>query len=519
MTLAKCSNGSEMEKTDFKKSLEKFIKTKWIHTDCVPEKNEKLRFPLVHWACILGKYKPLEYLVSEKGFELTVKVGKNKLGPLHSMVQHLSSGLNPKSSKEYTGNMFGYIVDIFLKYVPEVLSEKDASLGDTILHFLAKRCSSNPFSRIYLKILLAKVKESDKVTPDKVEEILSAVNKRGDTFLHLIVSDDASVDSLDYFFKHFGTISEKISKAKNNFGKTPRQLAVEKRSFEMVRALGAPDVVINSMKKAVAGGKPPTPKRVRFADGKGGQRNTSSKEQSTKTSNNRNASSLAKSVPPGDQEERENITGDQLQAEVTKSCSYDPPSESKEQANGLTSPTKRTAEPFPQPEQERDEDKTTDTPEDTELPEIMDVDMIHVPDDTAEITTNSSDRNVFLSLSNTVNSLTKGDSMINSRKRPAPRILRSTRPNKKRGRAAAGWSDSESDVEDDEDLALDDDSDDDLESDDEDEEEEEEEKEEKKVENDEVADIPNKGKDTKSAEADDMDLETGMSVFFPEWCK
>ena len=506
-----------MEKTDFKKSLEKFIKTKWIRTDCVPEKNDKLRFPLVHWACILGKYKPLEYLVSEKGFELTVKVGKNKQGPLHSMVQHLNSGLNPKSSKEYTGNMFGYIVDIFLKYVPEVLCEKDASLGDTILHFLAKRCSSNPFSRIYLKILLAKVKESDKVAPDKVEEILSAVNKRGDTFLHLLMSDNESVDSLDYFFKHFGTVSEKISKAKNNFGKTPRQLAVEKRSFEMLRALGAPDVVIDSMKKAVAGRKLPTPKRVRFANDKGGQTSTSNKEQSAKTSNN--------------QQEAENITGDQPQAEVI--CSSDPPSETIEQANSLTSPTKRTVEPFPQPDPERDEGKTTEgmstgTPEDTvnELPEVMDVDMTHLPEDTTETTTNSSDRNVFLSLSNTVNSLTKGDSMINGRKRPAPRTLRSTKPNKKRGRVAAEWSDSESDIEDDEELALDDDSDDDLESDDgdeegvveEEEEEDEEEDKEKKGENDEVADISNKGKDTKSAEADDMDLETGMSVFFPGWC-
>ena len=439
LTLAKCSNGSEIRKTDFGKSLEKFIETKWLRTECVPEKNENTRFPLVHWACILGKYKPLEYLVSEKGFELTVKVGKNKQGPLHSMVQHLSSGLNPKSSKQYTGNMFGNLVDIFLKYVPEVLCEKDASLGDTILHFLARRCSSDPYSRMYLNILLAKIKESDKVTLEKVEEILSAVNKRGDTFLHLIVSDEESVDSLAYFIKHFSTVSEKISKAKNNFGKTPRQLAVEKKSFEMLRALGAPDVVINSLKKAVTGGKPPTPKRVRFADDKGlgGQKNSSNEELSAKTRNTEKAqkASTAKSMHPGDQQE-----------------------------------------PFPQQDPERDEDKTEEASEDN------------------------------------VNKEETG-----SRKRPAPRTLWSTRPSKKRGRGAAEWSDSESEVEDDEDLALDDDSDDDLESEEEDEEEEEEvekEEEEDKGKNDDVVNISNEGKDTKSAEEDDKDLETGMSDIF-----
>ena len=65
----KCSNGSEIDKTDFKKSLDKFAKTKWLRSGCIPDRDEKLRLPLVHWACMLGKYKALEYLVSEKGFD------------------------------------------------------------------------------------------------------------------------------------------------------------------------------------------------------------------------------------------------------------------------------------------------------------------------------------------------------------------------------------------------------------------------------------------------------------------
>ena len=539
MTLAKCSNTSETDKTDFRKSLDKFTKTKWLRNDCVPDKNEKIRFPLVHWACILGKYKALEYLVSEKGFELMVKVGKNQQGALQSMAEHLKTGLNPKSSKEWVCTMFGNIIDIFLKNVPEVFCEKQTSTDDTILHFLAKRCSSDAFSRMYLKTVLVKIKESDNISPEKLEEILSAVNKRGDTFLHVIVSDEESVDTLEYFFGNFGLTSEKISKAKNNFGKTPRQIAVEKRSFKMLKALGAPDVVINSLKKAVTGGKSNTitPKRVRFADGKHGEKsavknspaakplseeNSSLKEKeasSTRTRRNLTVQTPAQEKPtastaPGDQQGMENVSSNQLQAEVLNMCACDPPQEA-------TLPTKRTIEPFPQRFPGREEaNKAPVKPTDavnnaSEVTEIVDVDMTSLPEHTQEATSDS-DRNVFLSLSNTINSLTKGESLTNNRlmkgesltnnrKRPALRTLRSKAPNKKRGRGDS-WSDSESDAEDDEDFALDDDSDDDTESDVEEEEEEEEANDNKE---EAVDDAPNEVSEVTNE--DDIELETGRS--------
>ncbi|XP_068678368.1 uncharacterized protein [Montipora foliosa] len=260
MALAKSPDTTEVEKTDFKKSLDKFTKTKWIHTDCVPEKNKEICFPLVHWVCILGKYKLLGYLISECGFILTVKGGQNSQSALHSMVQYLARGLGPSNSTEYIGSIFGNILDIFLKHVPEVLCAKDSSLGDTILHYLAKRCSSDPYSRMYLKICLLRIKENNKLKYDEVEKIFSVINKSGNSFLHHLVSDEESVDSLEYFSKNFHLISEKISKNKNNSGKTPRQLAVEKRSCKMLRALGAPAVVIASLQKAVAGSKALTPK-------------------------------------------------------------------------------------------------------------------------------------------------------------------------------------------------------------------------------------------------------------------
>lgn len=530
MTLAKCSNAGELEKTNFKKALDKFNKTKWLRSGCVPERNDKLCFPLVHWACIFGKYKPLEYLVSEKGFELMVKVGKNQQGPLHSMVQHLTSGLNPKSSREYIGTTFGNVLNVFLKHVPEVLCEKDASLGDTILHFLAKRCTSDPYSRMYLKILLVNMKESDKVTAEKAEEILSAVNKRGDTFLHLLVSDENSVNTMDYFFKNFGSATEKISKAKNNFGKTPRQLAVEKKSFEMLRALGAPDVVIDSLKKAVTAGKPSTPKRVSFASDNGVQTSASKRSPVSKPSSERNGilkgkddhgaktsnnlkdslpvqETSTESAPSGDQQQIKNVTSDQLQAEVLEVSCNDVPSETTDQANVSTLTTKSTTEPSSQLYPGINDGKTTEERSyvalddyANELPGAMDVDVNQAPKD-------SPVRNVFLSQSNTLSALKEGDSTKNSKKRPAPRALLSRRPRQKRGRIAEELSDSESDVEDLDDIKLDDDSDDDMETGEDDDEQAEEDKDDN---SDDDYYAPKEDRD--SSTRDEIVLDTGMSV-------
>ena len=186
------------------------------------------------------------------GFILTVKGGQNKQSALNSMVQHLARGLGPSSSTEYIGSIFGNILDIFLKHVPEVLYAKDSSLGDTILHYLTKSYSSDPYPRMYLKICLVRIKENDKLKYDEVEKIFSIINKSGNSFLQHLLSGEESVNSLEYFSKSFHLISENISKIKNNSVKTPRQLAVEKRSCKMLTALGAPDVVIKSLQKAVA---------------------------------------------------------------------------------------------------------------------------------------------------------------------------------------------------------------------------------------------------------------------------
>ena len=553
MSLVKCTNHAESERMEFKKALDKFAKTKWLRGDCVPDKNDKNRFPLIHWACILGKYKVLEYLVSEKGFELTTKTGKNQEGPLFSMAQYFSKGVNPKSSTEYIESMLGHILDVFLNYMPEALCEKETSNDDSILHCCAKHCSSDPCSRALLKVLLSKIKESDKFSAEKEENFLSAVNKKGDTFLHLMVADEKSVETLNYLFGNFASASEKLSKTKNNQGKTPRQIAVEKRCFEMLKGLGAPDIVINSLKKAVSGNLPKIPytaKKSSQQKEKGSAKSTartSSQVNGVSSDKDTNQSSKTSSVEqtpvqeakitsPGGEQEVRMVDADVLQTGGLKPCSCDPPAtEVTEQPTDCNTPTKRTIEPFPQRYPVKD--VTTTTPEKPKATseattennvnassasateeEKMGVDNTDstpdlLYDKEADHTPLGS--NASLSLSNTAISLFKGELLKSSQKRPAPGAGRARGPNRKRVRIADLSSDSESEVEEDTGFVLDDDSDDDIESGEEEEGDDEEEEEEvlEDQEKKENTDVGNDQQKEKEKEARDVQLdETEMET-------
>ena len=487
MSLIKCTNNVETAKTEFKKALDKFAKTKWLCGDCIPDKNDKILFPLIHWACILGKYKVLEYLVSEKGFQLTGKRGENQEGPLFSMAQHFSFVVNPKSSNEYTESMIGHVIDIFLKYMPEALCEKEIGNDDSILHCCAKRCSSDPCSRAFLKILLLKIKESDKFSIEKEDNFLSTVNKKGDTFLHLMVVDEKSTETLNYLFGNFVSASEKLSKTKNNQGKTPRQIAVENRSFEMLRGLGAPDIVINSLKKAVgSSGNPPkisctaknSPQQKERGSAKSAAK-TSYQVNDVSSSKDQNQSSEAllskkqtpvqetESTSPGDQQEVRVINADELQMEGLTMCSCDAPAaEVTEKPADCNTPTKRTIEPFPQRYPAKDvttvtsekpgatTESATENNVNTSLSAVakevkIDVDNVDnsldLPDD-KEANHIPSDCNVLLSLSNTVSSFSKEEPVKSSQKRPAPGPGGARGPNKKRVRMTLLSLDSEGDA-------------------------------------------------------------------------
>lgn len=167
------------------------------------------------------------------------------------MVQYLSSGMYFKSFREKFGNMFGNVIDIFMKYSLESLFERELSNDNIILYFCVKWCCEDLFFRKYLEVFLVKIKESEKFLFEKEEEILLVVNKEGDIFFYFMVLDEMFIDILIYFFVNFSEFGEKIFKVRNSFGEIFWQIVVQKRFIKMFKVFGVLDVVINILKKVV----------------------------------------------------------------------------------------------------------------------------------------------------------------------------------------------------------------------------------------------------------------------------
>lgn len=98
----------------------------------------------------------------------------------------------------------------------EVLCEKEINNDDLILYCFVKRCSSDIYFRVFLKVLLLKIKESVKFLFEKEENFLLAVNKKGDIFFYFMVVDEKLIEILSYLFVNFVFVSEKLFKIKNN---------------------------------------------------------------------------------------------------------------------------------------------------------------------------------------------------------------------------------------------------------------------------------------------------------------
>lgn len=56
-----CNGGLE----EFESCVQSYLKKGWQKNDVVPDAVEDYKFPLVHWASVLGKPKALEWLIKK----------------------------------------------------------------------------------------------------------------------------------------------------------------------------------------------------------------------------------------------------------------------------------------------------------------------------------------------------------------------------------------------------------------------------------------------------------------------
>ncbi|PFX27128.1 uncharacterized protein LOC111328037 isoform X1 [Stylophora pistillata] len=107
-----------------------------IHRD-IPEPSSKLRFPIVHLACLLGKYKALEEL-SKIGFDPVIQTSETRETPLH-MVMRLIRHFEGTMHNLFLSNAVVNIFKTLSRTTPVkvLLSMKDCR-GNTAFHSLAE---------------------------------------------------------------------------------------------------------------------------------------------------------------------------------------------------------------------------------------------------------------------------------------------------------------------------------------------------------------------------------------------
>ena len=258
LSLLKCSNynyGSAMAYLDsFMKQVHEYVNQPGKCSDVLanadlPDQATSFQYPLVHWACVLGKFKVLERLAAMKEFNLGVQSERTGETGLHRMLLSLDQTMVRKKSPSKT------ILEVFSKTL-RTLTENLPRLitifnkeGDTPFHCLAKvilDCTGelermNMYEGYFGCLVkeLTRLRSTGKLTPDVVRELLLKTNNSQETFLHILACrQGVGHRVIKSVLKNIDPeIMEVLKETVDAQGKTPSNLAEDLCAFEMAAIL------------------------------------------------------------------------------------------------------------------------------------------------------------------------------------------------------------------------------------------------------------------------------------------
>ena len=215
----------------------------------LPDPVVSFKYPLIHWVCVLGKYKVLEKLASVKEFNLGVQSERTGETGLHRMLLSLDRAMVRKKSPTKT------IMEVFSKTL-RTLTDNLPSIyticnkeGDTPFHCLAKvilDCTGelermNTYEGYFQHLVkeLTRLRTSGKLTPEIVREILLKSNNSQETFLHILACrHGVGHRVIKSVLKNIDSeIMAVLKETVNAEGKTPSDLAEDLCSYEMAAIL------------------------------------------------------------------------------------------------------------------------------------------------------------------------------------------------------------------------------------------------------------------------------------------
>ena len=182
LLVAILNSSSEAGFAEFEETLSSWSKRRtWNRDDPIPDGCPEFRYPVVHWAAVLGKVKVLKWCIHKK-FNIHKRCGHRGETALHRLAVCGYSALQEKSQNVY--RKFEEIVDV----LEELLDSRDDN-QDTPLHVASKVLVEQQNTSVYedfdeiyptlVKIIVQKTYQLD-------EKLLNCQNNEGNTPLHIL---------------------------------------------------------------------------------------------------------------------------------------------------------------------------------------------------------------------------------------------------------------------------------------------------------------------------------------------
>ena len=254
LALAKCGDNQHFDDCGLlKTALYTKLKEGWNPHTAIDDLKPEFCYPLIHWACALGKAEALQWLIKMK-LKPSMQCRKTGEYPLHLAVKMLYCIRRVEHmSVDRICNRFNFILKVVTDHEPHVLFLADLK-GNSVFHTCALKIvqqegisSELDFYENCLKLLMNCLernsylkewhKTSDSTNCQSIfSTALNSQNNEGNTVLHVLAQNDISYKSLNYLVE---TFSDDIKKnVKNNNSLTPAEVAVRSGAKRIAAYLG-----------------------------------------------------------------------------------------------------------------------------------------------------------------------------------------------------------------------------------------------------------------------------------------
>ncbi|XP_032238317.1 uncharacterized protein LOC5512877 [Nematostella vectensis] len=244
LRLASCPDNKRLVKglASLKQSLYEKLQEGWNPHSNVDDPLEEFQWPLVHWACVLGKDYALEWLfkmnfrpnaVNEKTGETAVH---KMLHSLYGVCQHGGISIQQTFSK------FLDLLRMLTSHDCDLLLIPESSKGNTALHTCATliirqegATSELEYYEYCMTAILRRITAHKTSVTNIAFDALNYKNKKNKTVLHILAKKNISINILRYLVRKFGDrIDLSIEDWKN---RTAMDVAVNKGASSIVQLL------------------------------------------------------------------------------------------------------------------------------------------------------------------------------------------------------------------------------------------------------------------------------------------